>query len=206
MRKVIFCIFLILVFFFLTTSLNAQSRVSYVKFRFAYHLGENKNNDFYKIDGINGSVEENLYIIGYPTNLSHFYACSYDEEEFEKGMLASLIYSGKRQDLNFISFSVNQDYKVEVKQKAEGTSLIIAFTNGTCEQIERKIYSVEKYGLPSQAFSLYSKDSGSILLILRNDKILIKGSEIFSSGTNRVCVEYYGTTKENKPIIEVRKC
>ncbi|MEM5882967.1 MAG: hypothetical protein QXQ77_01855 [Candidatus Aenigmatarchaeota archaeon] len=208
MRKIVFCIFSIFIFFFLTTSLNAKNRVSYVTFRFAYHLGENKSNDFYVIGEINGNVEENVHLIGYPTNLSHLYVCTYEEEEFEKKMFASLIHSGKREDLNFISFSSEnqEDYKIEVKQKVEGTNLILTFTNGTCEQIKNKIYSVEKYGLPSQAFSLYSKDSSLISLVFRNDKILIKGSETFSPGINRICIEHCGTTKENKPIIEVRRC
>ncbi|MGC8812235.1 MAG: hypothetical protein ACP5O8_01455 [Candidatus Aenigmatarchaeota archaeon] len=210
MKKVVFFILSFLVFCFLTVSLSAQSRVSYVRFRFVYHLGASKTNDFYKIGEINGSIDNsNITIIGYPINLSHFYVCTYDEEEFEKGILASLIYSGRKQDLNLISFSARQgeeDYKVEFKQKAEGTSLILAFTNGTCEEIENKIYTIEKYGMPAQAFSVYPEGPGSVVIILRNDKILIKGSESLSTGTNKICVEYSGVTGENKPIIEVRRC
>lgn len=210
MKKAIFFVFLLLVFYFLVSSLNAQSRVSYVKFRLVYHLGNNKTNDFYKIAGVNGSVDDlNIKIVGYPSNLSHFYVCTYDEEEFEKGMLASFIYSGKSQDLNSIAFSASpeEDYKIEVKQKAEGTNLILVFTNGACEEVDKKIYTVEKYGLPAQAFSVYPEAGRiSIAMVLRNDKILIKGNESLNIGTNRVCIEYSGITEENKPIIEVRKC
>lgn len=210
MKKIFFFISFILVFFFLIVMLKAQSRTSYVRFRFTYHLGTNKTNDFYKFAELSGSIDEqNINIVGYPNNLSHFYFCTYDEEEFDKGMLASLIYSGKTQDLNSIIFSATQaeDYKAEVKQKIEGTNLILVFTNGTCEKIDKKIYTIEKYGLPSQPFSVYPQASGlSILMILRNDKISIRGSETFGPGTNRICIEYSSTTKENKPIIEVRKC
>ncbi|MEM7825421.1 MAG: hypothetical protein QW412_01000 [Candidatus Aenigmatarchaeota archaeon] len=206
MKKLLFVIVLL---FFLISTLKAESRTSYVRFRFAYHLGSNKTNDFYKIGELKGSIDEQeINIVGYPNNLSSFYFCSHDEEEFEKGMLLSLIYSGKTQDLNSIIFSTNQaeDYTVEIKQKVEGTSLILAFTNGSYRQIEKNIYTIEKYGMPSQPFSLYPQLSCCIAMIFRDDKISLRGGETFRYGINRVCMEYSETTKENKPIIEVRKC
>ncbi|MCS7105896.1 MAG: hypothetical protein NZ942_01085 [Candidatus Aenigmarchaeota archaeon] len=207
MKKLILLAFLILVFCLLASSLSAQTRVSYVRFKFSYRLGENKSNDFYKIGQISGNLSESFYLIGYPTNLTHFYVCTYDEEEFEGGALVSLIYSGKKQDLSYISFLArNEDYDVEIKQKVEGTSFIIAFTNGTCKQVEKKIFSVEKYNLPSQAFSVHSKDRSLITLILANDKVVIEGSGTLNLGTNRVCVEHSGITQENKPIVKVEKC
>ncbi|MEM5834724.1 MAG: hypothetical protein QXQ69_02655 [Candidatus Aenigmatarchaeota archaeon] len=208
MKKVIFLASLILVFCFLLTSLKAQSKISYVKFRFAYHLGENKSNDFYRIGEATGNASESYYLIGYPTNLTHFYVCTYDEEEFEKGILASVIYSGKKQDLGYVSFLIDgsESYKIEIKQKVEGTTFIIAFTNGTCNQIEKKIYSVERYGLPSQPFSVYPTQLNFITMVLRNDKVVIRGDEILGPGTSKICVEYSDITPENKPIVEVRRC
>jgi hypothetical protein len=211
MRRMIFFIFLLLLLCLLTSSLSAQSKVSYVKFRFAFHLGNTKTNDFYRLGENESSINNStIILIGYPSNLSHFYACSYDEEEFEKGMFTGLIFSGETEDLNSIVFSAKSeenDYRIEIKQKVEETNLILVFTNGTCKEIDKKIYTIEKYGLPSQAFSVSPETSGiSISMVLRNDKILIKGNESLSVGPNKICIEYSGVTKENKPIIEVRRC
>jgi hypothetical protein len=92
----------------------------------------------------------------YSTHLVHGYVCSYDRTEYLNGLLLSLVHSGSKNDLSFVNFSSTlgvANYTSQLKQKIENSQLILAYTKGTCEDIENKMYLVEKQIIPARTFS-----------------------------------------------------
>jgi len=99
--------------------------------------------------------------------------------------------------------------KFKLKQKIENSQLLLAFTKGTCQAIEGRMYLVESYAIPSRAFSSFSYPIPAavpILIQFKNDRIQINGSDRFSAGDHKVCVEMLGKSLGNKPIMGVGKC
>ena len=205
--RILFLLFVSLLLSFSLVLRAVGEEGGYVKLRMSYHIGSIKEDDVFKLNGINESVDElNLTVFKSESELDHAYVCTYDRNN---GVMVSLIHSGSKQSFHSLNFTTNaslSDYSIEMKQEI-GSSFIIVFSNGACE-LERKIDSIESYGLPSTSFQMfpYTLTNFPIFIELSNEKIKLSGSEKFGKGTHKICIENLGLSPENKPIIKVRKC
>ena len=187
-------------------------RPSYVRYRLSFHLGSTKANDVYRVGSYNESVDDlNVTRIVYPFELTHAYVCAYDKTEFSGGLVSGLVHSYIKSRLSYLNFSANSsltNYTLELKQKLDGSSLLIPFTKGDCQLIDDKMYLVEDQTIPSKAFTSFAYPfSGYVFEILaRYDRIQIRGNFTFSKGTHNLCIEKVGISESYKPIVEVRRC
>jgi hypothetical protein len=198
-----------------TTMLIATHPIN-VRFRLSYHLGSNKDDDVYRI-GTSGLTNQtidasNINNIQYSSNITHPYVCSYDKTEYSDGLTLGLIHSGKKGDMSFVNFSATAaptNYTLELKQRTEGTAMLLTYTKSDCKNIDDKMYLVESNTIPSHSFSSfgYSIPTDTRLLIqFRNDRIQINGTDRIAAGNYKLCVEKIGVSSGNKPMIGVGRC
>ena len=198
-----------------STGLNIATHPNYARFRFSYHLGTSKVDDVYRIgtDLMNETIDDlNISNSQYANNLTYGYVCTYDKTEYTSGLVLSLVYSGKKSDLSFVNFSASStiaDYTLELKQKIINTNFLLTYTKGTCEVINDRMYLVESYTIPTRAFSSFSYSMPKefpVLIQFRDDRISINGTDRFSTGDHKVCIEKFGLSLGNKPMIGVNRC
>jgi hypothetical protein len=114
--------------------------------------------------------------------------------------------------LNYINFTANAgltDYILELSQKIAGSSLIIAYTKGTCSIIDNGMYLVESNQIPSRPFASFGFGIPSeipFLIRAKYDKIALNGSDVFGSGTNNICVSNDAITASNYQLVTVKRC
>jgi hypothetical protein len=182
-----------------------------VKYRLIYRLGSSKTDDVYRIGNpdLNGTIDDiTLTNAQYAKNLTHAYVCSYNGSA---DLLLSLVHSYKKSDLNFVKFSTvaaEANYTLELSQKTS-SSLLLAYTKGTCDAIENKMYLVEKQTIPSNPFASFSfgiPKEYPFEIRVQYDKIQLNGSDRFGLGSHKVCIEKSGVSLANKPIVDVEKC
>jgi hypothetical protein len=97
---------------------------------------------------------------------------------------------------------------LKLKQKTS-SSLLLAYTKGTCNAIENKMYLVEQQTIPSNPFSSFSlaiPKEYPFEIRAQYDKIQLNGSDRFGLGSHKVCIEKSGVSSANKPIVDVEKC
>jgi hypothetical protein len=199
-----------------TTSLHISTHPTYVKYKMQYHLGSDKSDDVYRIgtseltnETVDGGGKANLQ---YSNNLTHGYICSYDKVEYPDGLLLGMSHSGLAAGLYFVNFSSmsgHSDYSLELKQKIQDDTLLLIYSKGTCQIVSDKMYLVEKNEIPSRAFSSFGYPTPSatpVLIQFSNDRIQIAGSDRFSVGDYKICVQKSGISPGNKPMISVRTC
>jgi hypothetical protein len=197
------------------TIMSIKTRPEYVKFRFSYALGTTKINDVYKIGtagNVSGLVDSSdISILQYSSNLTHDYVCTYDNTEYSGGLSISLIHSYKSSYLDYVNFSVSSstNYTLELRNKIDGSNLILAYTKGTCDNIENKMYLIEKQSIPSSSFSTFSY-GGPVQypyeIRAEYDRIDINGTGRWASGSNKICIQKTGVSSANKPIVDVEAC
>jgi hypothetical protein len=198
------------------TIMSIKTRPEYVKFRLSYALGTTKENDVYKIGtagNVSGLIDSaDLSILQYSSNLTHGYVCTYDNTEYSNGLSISLIHSYKSSYLDYVNFSASSsstDYTLELRNKIDGSNLLLAYTKGTCDNIDSKMYLVEKQSLPSTSFSTFSYGGPSQYpyeIRTDYDRIQINGSSRWSSGSFKLCIQKTGVSSANKPIVDVGTC
>jgi len=185
-----------------SSSLFISTHPLNVKFNFAYHLGTDKSGDNFTI--YENSIADSLVNV---TNTSKKYLCSHDSNQ-----VLSLIHSGK--DSYLYSSTLNQsyssnDYLLALTNNIENSQLLLAFTKGTCQNIEDKMYLVESYTLPSNPFSSFAYPIPRyvpILIQFKDDNIVINGTERISKGDHELCMKKTAISSGNKPIVDVSKC
>jgi len=198
------------------TIMSIKTRPEYVKFRLSYALGTTKENDVYKIGtagNVSGLIDgADLSILQYSSNLTHGYVCAYDNTEYSNGLSISLIHSYKSSYLDYVNFSAsssNTNYTLELRNKIDGSNLILAYTKGTCDNIDNKMYLVEKQSLPSTSFSTFSYGGPSQYpyeIRTDYDRIQINGSDRWATGSFKLCIQKTGVSSANKPIVDVGTC
>ncbi|MEM5790821.1 MAG: DUF2341 domain-containing protein [Candidatus Aenigmatarchaeota archaeon] len=183
------------------------------KFRISYQLGNTKEDDVYRIGNFNETINGlNISRILTPNQLSHAYVCTYDKTEYQEGLLLALIHSYAKDKLNSANFtasSLTTNYTLELNQKLDGSSPIIALTKGDCQFIDNKMYLVESQTIPSKAFSSFSFGlpiQNIFQIIVSYDKLKLEGNLSFSRGSHLLCIEKNGISDAFRPIVEVRKC
>jgi len=192
-----------------------RSRPEYVEYRMTYHLGTSNANNVYRLgtssitnQTMNNTNTNNLQ---YSSNLLHYYICSYDNVDYANGMLLAMIHSYKGSYLDYVNFSStssNPDYTLEVRNKVEGSSLILAYTKGTCQLVQDKIQVVESQAIPSRSLAIFSTGTPSAYhyeIRAIYDKIYINGTDSWTTGTNLICAEKTAVSN-NKPMVYVRRC
>ena len=196
-----------------STLLLVSHAPSTVKYLLSYHLGDSKTDDVYRIGDYNESIDNlNLTRTLYSTQLAHAYVCSYDKTEYTHGLLLSFIHSYEKTNLNFLNFSTSAlttSYTLELSQRMDSSSLILAFTKGDCDLIENKMYLVETQAIPSRAFSSFAFEAplqNIFEIIAAYDRIELEGNLTFSRGTHNLCIEKSRISDAHRPVIEVRKC
>jgi hypothetical protein len=198
------------------TIMSIKTRPEYVKFRLSYALGTTKTNDVYKIGtagNVSGLIDSaDLSILQYSSNLTHGYVCTYDNTEYSNGLSISLIHSYKSSYLDYVNFSASSsstNYTLELRNKIDGSNLLLTYTKGTCDNIDSKMYLVEKQNLPSTSFSTFSYGGPSQYpyeIRTDYDRIQINGSSRWSSGSFKLCIQKTGVSSANKPIVDVGTC
>lgn len=197
------------------TTITIKDRPTWVKYRMRYHLGTTKTNDIYRI-GTEGKMEETIGSstisnIQYASNLTKSYICSYDQTEYSDGLLLSLIHSYKGSDLEYVNFSATTEtnYTLELKQNIERSSLILAYTEGTCQVVDDKYYLVEDQTLPSAPLASISFGAPSELpvqILVRYTNLELNGTGRYPSGSYQICLTKEGLSAGSKPIVEVKTC
>jgi len=185
-----------------SSSLFISTHPLKVKFNFAFHLGTSKANNNFTI--YKNSVVDSWENV---TNTTKRYLCSHDGNN-----LLSLIHSYK--DSYFYSSTLNQsysstDYLFTLTNDVENSQLLLTFSKGTCQVIEDRMYLVESYSIPSNAFSSFSYPIPRyvpVLIQFKNDRIQINGTDRISKGDYKICVENFAKTLGNKPMIKVGRC
>jgi hypothetical protein len=192
-----------------SSALRIFSKPQDVKYKLAYRLGSSKTDDVYRIGNFNGTIDDiNLTVTQYASNLTHAYACSYNGAG---DLLLSLIHSYKKFDLNFVNFSTDTtelNYTLELSQKIS-SSLLLAYTKGTCDNVDNKMYLVEQQIIPSNPFSSFSfpvPKEYPLEIRVQYDKIELNGSDRFGLGSHKVCIDKSGISLANKPVVDVEKC
>jgi hypothetical protein len=122
-----------------------------------------------------------------------------------------LIHSYKSSYLDYVNFSVSSstNYTLELRNKIDGSNLILAYTKGTCDNIDSKMYLIEKQSIPSSSFSTFSY-GGPVQypyeIRAEYDRIDINGTGRWVSGSNKICIQKTGVSSANKPIVDVEAC
>jgi len=200
--------------FYNTSLLYITSTPFNVKYRLSYHFGAAASNDIEKTGNYNESVDSltvNRFFYSSNSNLTHAYTCTYDPS-YAPSQLLSLIHSYQRSNLNYVNFTANAslaDYILELSQKVAGSSLIIAYTKGTCSLIDNNMYLVENNQLPSKPFASFAFGTPKeipFLIQVKYDRIALNGSDIFGSGSNNMCVSKDAITANNYPLVTVKRC
>jgi hypothetical protein len=187
---------------------------SNVKYRLSYHIGTLVSDDIERIGNVvNLPVDSRSgFDLFYSSNSSlvHAFACTYNASN--PPQLLSLIHSYQRNNLNYINFTAkgaSADYYLELSQKISGSSLLVAYTQGTCDVINNNAYLVEKNQYPSRSFASFSfAAQNEIHFIIRAqyDRIKLNGTEVFGSGANIICVSKDAITANNYPFVTVKRC
>ena len=197
-----------------TTLLYITSTPFNVKYRLSYHFGASATNDVEKTGNYNESVDSltvSRFFYSSNSNLTHAYTCTYDPS-YAPSQVLSLIHSYQRNNLNYVNFTANAslaDYILELSQKVAGSSLIIAYTKGTCSLIDNNMYLVESNQLPSKPFASFAFGTPKeipFLIQVKYDRIALNGSDIFGSGSNNMCVSKDAITANNYPLVTVKRC
>jgi len=185
-----------------SSSLFISTHPLNVKFNFAFHLGTSKAYNNFTI--YKNSVVDSWENV---TNTTKRYLCSHDGNN-----LLSLIHSGK--DSYFYSSTLNQsysstDYLFALTNDVENSQLLLAYTKGTCSVVEDKMYLVESYSIPTNAFSSFSYPIPRytpVLIQFKDDRIVINGTDRISKGDYELCMKKSGISSGNNPIVDVSKC
>jgi hypothetical protein len=197
-----------------TTVLYVAATPSNVKYRLSYHFGTDASNDVEKTGNYNETVDAlsvSRFFYSSDSNLAHAYTCTYDSSEYSAQLL-SLIHSYQRNNLNYINFTANAaltDYTEEVSQKIAGSSLLIAYTKGTCNVVDNSMYLVESNQIPSRPFASFSFGTPSeipFLIRAKYDKIALNGTDVFGSGTNVMCIRKVAISSNYYPVESVKRC
>ena len=185
-----------------------------VKYTLSYHFGAAKSNDVETTGNYNESVDSldvSRFFYSSDSNLAHAYTCTYDSS-YSPIQLLSMIHSYSRDTLNYVNFTTAAsatDYILEISQKFAPSSLLIAYTQGTCQIIENNMYLIEANSIPSKPFGGFTFGAATeipFLIRAKYDRIVVNGSEIFSSGTNNVCVSKDSLSPSNYPLVTVKRC
>jgi hypothetical protein len=198
------------------TAMTIKTHPEYVKYRLSYALGTSKTNDVYKI-GTSGNTsvlidDSTLTNLQYSSNLTHGYVCSYDLTEYPDGLLISLIHSYKSSYLDYVNFSAvagSSNYTLELRNKIDGSNMLLVYTKGTCENINDKMYLVEKQTLPSKSFATFSyggPEQYPYEIRTEYDRIQINGTDRWTSGSHKLCIQKTGVSSANKPMVDVGRC
>jgi hypothetical protein len=97
---------------------------------------------------------------------------------------------------------------LEIRNKPEGSSLLLAYTKGTCQLISDKMQIVESQAIPSRPLASFTTGvPGTYNYEVRAvyDKIDINGTDAWTTGTNTICAEKTNVVN-NKPMVYVRRC
>jgi hypothetical protein len=200
-----------------STNITIKSRPTYVKYRFSLSIG-NYSNVTYRIPTptmTNVSLSTmNVSNRQYSTNLSHAYVCTYNDLEYSGGMLLALTHSYKMSDLDYVNFSSSftsqsSNYTLELRDNVDNSKLVMAYTKGTCQLIDSKMYLIEKQTIPTKSmasFAIATPEKLPVSIIAQYGSIQLFGSERFVKGSHRVCIEKPGLSEGNKPLINISRC
>ena len=197
---------------------NSSNIPTFVKFNFDYKIGNNKSNDAFNIGTINETIGVRNITRQFSTthaNLTNKYVCTFNRSSDTDTLLLSLIHSGKSDRLDYVNFTSiidtniynNNTYSTSIRQKIIGSSLIIPFTKGTCKTISDNFYLVSGQDIPSKPFASFDLGGEDIPIQVYStyDRVQLKGTDRFSSGSNKLCVSNEGVVG-GKPRIWVRVC
>ena len=188
----------------------------FVKFTTAYKIGDSKTNDVWRLGTATlwnftvGSSTDNTKMDS--SNLTRAYICSYDQAQYVNGIFSSLIHVGDKRNLdylNFSNFASDNYYRTELRQTVAGASTLLAFGKGTCDDVENRLASVSGQTIPNfpiGSYPLGSLTASRVEILLSYDWLALNGSDRFTSGTNKLCIENTKTTEGNKPLIDVKGC
>jgi len=185
-----------------------------VKYRLSFSINSTKASDNETTGNYNENIDSlsvSRFFYASDTNLAHAFTCAWDSF-YNPNQLLSLIHSYQRSSLNYINFTTNPAnpyYMMELSQKIAGSSLLIAYTQGSCDTINNNMYLVESNTIPTQAFASLSfgipKES-PLLMRVTYDRIALNGSDIFGAGINNLCVSKDSIAASNYPFITVKRC
>lgn len=185
-----------------------------VKYRLSYHLGSSKSDDVERTGNFNESVDSlsvSRFFYSSDSNLAHAYSCTYDTTSSPPQLL-TMIHSYQRSTLNYINLTMNSgltDYIMELSQQIASSSLIVAYTQGTCQLINNNMYLVENNQIPSRSFAgfvLGAAKSIPFLIRVQYPKTVLNGSEIFGAGTDNMCISKDSIAANNYPVVTVKRC
>jgi len=168
-----------------------------------YALGSAHSNDVIVIGG-NVVTGNTCYT---SSQLTYFYACSQDAQEFSGGRILGIVYtrSSGSQRICFENRTSNYKFNMTVQDELHA---IIVFTKGNCSYIHQKMYLVEKQGVPSSSIYPYSLEipqKVKVNMILKYRRIRIDGKDRFSEGTHKICIKKTGE-EHGMAVVKIFSC
>lgn len=177
----------------------------------AMKLGATKDDYVNISNSTEGNVASLVTVCRNASSIKNSYICAFDNgTDFTQPRFTSLIYAG---DItNYVQACYDTwdsgNYKINISFNNEGR-ILLPFSNGTCNTVDNKMYTINKQGVPSRAFN-DSYGFGSVTelpfgLILEYDRIKIQGNDHFGSGTLQVCIQKTGEVRY-RAVVNVSKC
>jgi hypothetical protein len=152
-----------------------------------------------------GENDEPKFIDSCPT-LAKSYLCSFNKKDFTLPLAVSLIQSSgtSTKGCTFSNFTQNK-YLLALVGKNE---FLIAFTQGTCEDIENKYYQIKRYGLPVSAIgeiNITRPEKMIFKISYSNPRVEISNYERMPPGDYSICIKKIGE-REGKALIKIESC
>jgi hypothetical protein len=104
---------------------------------------------------------------------------------------------------------INDSYAIELEQKIQDSSMMLAYTKGTCDLIDSKMYLVKNESVPSRSFASYGYEASSQLryqISAGYSRIDINGTDSFRSGNSKICIEKVGKSSGGYTRINLKRC